>query len=149
MIKSSLVRRSGKFSSPFSLLLGVPQGSTLGPVLLNISINDFSSKINHSKFLLFADNLKIYRDMKSVEDCNALKVDIDAVQQWYGKNSTELNIAMLLNSTLMQYNSGVVKQYGTQHCNALKVDTDAVQQWCGKNSTELNIQKTKIIPFKL
>jgi hypothetical protein len=44
-------------------------------------INDFSAKINHSKFLLFADDLKIYRDIKSVKDCKALQVGIDAVQQ--------------------------------------------------------------------
>jgi hypothetical protein len=70
----------------------VPQGSTLGPLLFNIFINDLSAKINHSKFLLFADDLKICRNIKPVEDCEALQVDIDAVQQWCGENGVELNI---------------------------------------------------------
>jgi hypothetical protein len=41
---------------------------------------------------LFADDLKVYRNIKSAEDCKALKVDMDAVQQWCGENCMELNI---------------------------------------------------------
>jgi hypothetical protein len=60
--------------------------------LFNIFINDISNKINHSKFLLFADDLKIYRNIKSAEDCKALQFDIDVVQQWCSRNVMELNI---------------------------------------------------------
>jgi hypothetical protein len=45
--------------------------------LFNIFINYLSARISHSKCLLFADDLKIYRDIKSVEDCKALQADID------------------------------------------------------------------------
>jgi hypothetical protein len=89
--RSSFVRILGKFSSPFSVLSGVAQGSTLGPLLFNIFINDLSAKINHSKFLLFADDLKIYRNIKSAKDCKVLQVDIVAVHQWCGENCMELN----------------------------------------------------------
>jgi hypothetical protein len=71
---------------------GAPQGSTTGTLLFNIFINDFWIKINYSKFLLCADDLKIYRDMKSVEDCKSLQADIYSVQQWCFENSMELNI---------------------------------------------------------
>jgi hypothetical protein len=70
----------------------VPQGSTLGPPFFNFFFNDLSDIIDHSKFILFADGLKIYRDIKSVEDCIALQVDTDAVQQWRDENCMELNI---------------------------------------------------------
>jgi hypothetical protein len=92
LIKYVIVRILGKFSSSFSVLSGVPQDSTLGPLLFNIFINDLSAKINHSKFLLLADDLKICRNIKSAEGCKALQVDTDAVQQWGSENGMELNI---------------------------------------------------------
>jgi hypothetical protein len=96
---SSFVRIVGKFSSSFSVLLGVPQGSMLGPLLFNIFINDLSAKINHSKFLLFVDDLKIYRNINFVQDCKDLQVDNDAVQQWRGEtacNSTFRKLKLYL-----------------------------------------------------
>jgi hypothetical protein len=78
--RSSFVRALGKFSSPISLLSGVPQGSTLGPLLFNNFVNQFSAKINHSKFLLFADDLKIYRGIKSAKDCKLLQAATLSVQ---------------------------------------------------------------------
>jgi hypothetical protein len=86
----SFGRILGKISSSFSVLSGVPQGSTLRPLLFNIFINNLPAKINHSKFLLFADDLKIYQNIKCAEDCKSLQVD--AVQQWCSENGMEPNI---------------------------------------------------------
>jgi hypothetical protein len=68
---------------------------TLGPLLFNIFLNDLSARINHSKVLLFADDLKIYKDIKSAEDCKALQTYTDSVHQWCGENCTEINIKKL------------------------------------------------------
>jgi hypothetical protein len=81
----------GKCSSPFSVLSGAPQGSTHGPLLFNIFVNDLSAIIKHSKFLLFADDLKLYRNTKSVEDCKAVQADIYSVQHWCAENNMGLN----------------------------------------------------------
>jgi hypothetical protein len=51
-----------------------------------------SARIKHSKCLLFADDLKIYWHIKSVEDCKSLQVGTDSVHQWCGENCMELNI---------------------------------------------------------
>jgi hypothetical protein len=90
--RSSFVHILGKFSSPFSVSLRAPQGSTLGPLLFNIFVNYLSDKIKHSSFLLFADNLNVYRNIKSVEDCKALQADIYSVQHWCAENHMELNV---------------------------------------------------------
>jgi hypothetical protein len=58
----------------------VPQGSTLGPLLFNIYINDICDAIHNSQCLLVADNLKIYRSISDVDDRKLLQHDIDSVQ---------------------------------------------------------------------
>jgi hypothetical protein len=73
------------------MLLGVALGSTLWPLLFIIFLNNLSDKIDYSKFLLFTSDLKSYQNIKSVEDCKAIEVDINAVQEWGGENFMELN----------------------------------------------------------
>jgi hypothetical protein len=109
--RSSFVRILGKFSSPFSVLSGVPQGSTLCPLLFNIFVNDLSAIIKHSKFLLFADDLKIYRNIKSVEDCKALQADICSVQHWCAENLMELNIQKMRIISFMRKTNSVHFNY--------------------------------------
>jgi hypothetical protein len=72
------VKISGIFSAPFRILAGVPQGSVLGPLLF---IDYICKVITHSKFLLFADDIKIFRAITSFDDSTQLKLDIDSIQR--------------------------------------------------------------------
>jgi hypothetical protein len=67
--KQPSVRISGTLSSSYVVKSVVPQGSALGPLLFNIFINDICDSISYSKYLLFADDLKIYRNINNVHDC--------------------------------------------------------------------------------
>jgi hypothetical protein len=69
----SCVKISGIFSAPFRILCGVPQGSVLGPLLFNVFIDDICNVITHSKFLLFADDINIFRVSKSFDDFTPLQ----------------------------------------------------------------------------
>jgi hypothetical protein len=79
--RNSSVRILGKFSSFFSVLSSVPQGSTLGPLPFNTFINEICTKIHYSNFLLFADDLKLYYVIKSAEDCKCLQAAIHSVNK--------------------------------------------------------------------
>jgi ribonuclease P/MRP protein subunit RPP40 len=70
---------------------GVPQGSVLGPLLFNIYINDIVADLE-CRALLFADDLKIYRQISSMEDCIKLQDDLIKVNEWCTRNHFSLNI---------------------------------------------------------
>ena len=66
------------------VLLGVPQGTVLGPLLFSLFINDISSDIE-SEIRLFADDCVCYREIKDEDDTIKLQRDIDGLGSWARK----------------------------------------------------------------
>lgn len=83
---------NGYNSNSFVPPSGVPQGSHIGPLLFLCYINDISSFIKFCKFLLFADDLKLYLCINSLEDCLHLQEDINNLLQYCHNNHLTLNI---------------------------------------------------------
>jgi hypothetical protein len=89
-IRSFLTNRTqqvfvnGCNSSLGEVASGVPQGSVLGPMLFVIYINDLPLSVK-STIKLFADDTKLYRRINSIEDCQILQRDIEALESWSHK----------------------------------------------------------------
>jgi hypothetical protein len=91
--RHSSLRISGRLSFSFLVKSGVPQGSTLGPILFNIFINNICNTILNSRYLLFSDDLTIYRTITNVDDCKVLQHDINSVHNWCLVNGMKINIS--------------------------------------------------------
>jgi hypothetical protein len=89
--RKQFVSYNGFSSREYIQMSGVPQGSVLGPLLFNIYINDIVADLE-CRALLFADDLKIYRQISSMEDCIKLQDDLIKVNEWCTRNQLSLNI---------------------------------------------------------
>lgn len=74
------------------MTVSIPQGSHLGPFLFILFINDIGTVIRFSKFLLFADDIKIFRSIKSSLNAERLQIDLNAINEWSLRNGLDLNI---------------------------------------------------------
>ena len=74
--------------------IGVPQGSTLGPIMFIIYINDLPDILNHSKSMMYADDTVLYYshcDRSMVR--RRLQSDLNLVEEWCLRNRLSLNVS--------------------------------------------------------
>lgn len=84
--RTQYVSYNGAMSSDFHPESGVPQGSNLGPLLFIIFIDNITSSIKNCNFLLYADDLKIFKSINNISDCKELQDDLDRLFQWSCSN---------------------------------------------------------------
>ena len=72
---------------------GVPQGSHLGPLLFCIFINDLADSFEFATPLFYADDLKLFARINSVDDALNLQRDLDRLSIWCTDNKLSLNLA--------------------------------------------------------
>lgn len=93
----------------YNVTSGVPQGSHLAPLLFNIYINDISN-IN-SNILLFADDAKLFRTIKTPLDSNLLQYDLDNISNWCDNNKLYLNVSKCKIITFTRKRVSILNKY--------------------------------------
>lgn len=89
--RQQFVRLGCYDSSFYHTSSGVSQGSSLGPLLFMIMINDLSSMLTHAKCLIYADDVKLYLPIRETVDCENLQIDINNILNWCSINNLHLN----------------------------------------------------------
>ena len=73
----------GATSEDLPVTSGVPQGSILGPALFLLYVNDLPEDISsNSRVLMFADDTKAFREIKTLGDVSSLQKDIGKLTTW-------------------------------------------------------------------
>lgn len=72
----------GATSNTLPVTSGVPQGSILGPALFLLYVNDLPDAIKSSSVSMFADDTKIFKEIKSAADADLLQKDLSNLESW-------------------------------------------------------------------
>ena len=75
----NIIQETTSKSKYFDVISGVPLGSILGHALYIIFINMLVDK---SELFLYVDDLKIFKEISSVDDAEALQQDLDRLYDW-------------------------------------------------------------------
>jgi hypothetical protein len=92
-----------------------------------------------SEFLLFADDLKIFRTVKSVKECKLLQSDIDSVQKWCIENYMKINIFKTDMISFTRKSNSIHFNYFL--CDLLIVRTDCVKDLGVLLDSKLNFHR--------
>uniref|UniRef100_A0A3Q3ERT6 Reverse transcriptase domain-containing protein n=1 Tax=Labrus bergylta TaxID=56723 RepID=A0A3Q3ERT6_9LABR len=90
--KRQCVSFNGNLSNYLTVEKGVPQGSSLGPLLFSIFINDLPKICSDCQIYLYADDIVIYTanaNRSSIE--TSIQSEFALVQNWFTTNKLSLN----------------------------------------------------------
>ena len=83
---------NGQTSSFRAISCGVPQGSTLGPLLFIIYLNDLPLAVKDAEITLYADDTSLYKAFKNIMDLNETLVPaFSDICDWLKCNKLSLN----------------------------------------------------------
>ena len=87
---SQRVRVDWQLSEEVRVTSGVPNGSSLGPLLFLAYVNDIWRN-TETNTRLFADDCVIYRKITDSSDIDKLQTDLNRLEEWTVENEMKLN----------------------------------------------------------
>ena len=132
----------GRISDLAQVISGVPQGTVLGPILFLIHIRGISSSLSpgtHSSS--FADDTRIWRGVRTMEDCALLQSDLQSVYSWAE------TINMVFNSDKFEWVRYVVNPASDPSFQYLSPDLTGIEK--KDNLRDLGVRLSSDLSFSL
>ena len=101
---------NGQASSWIPVTSGTPEGSLLSPLLFILFINDLPSHVQ-SGCLMFADDVKMYREVRSGADADLLHADLARLVNWSSTWRLKLNASKCKAFTITLKRAPVISPY--------------------------------------
>ena len=76
-----------------SIVMGVPQGSVVGPLLFLIYINDLPLASNIFNVLMYADDTTLFCNYNSIWNDMVINSEINKIYDWLCSNKLSLNVS--------------------------------------------------------
>jgi len=154
-------------SSTCVINIGVPQGSTSGPLLFILYMNDFRNSLTHLKSIHFADDTTLYKQLNpSVDHAVLINAELANVQEWISVNKLSLNVQknnyMVISSRTRSDNLKIIlseqsiericshKFLGVRIDGTLKLDAH-INQVCVRISQSIGIMRriSNMVPLSV
>lgn len=109
--RSQAVVVAGHRSDLVHVPSGVPQGSILGPLLYAAYLYDVGNCFKYARFLMYADDTKIYACIKTVEDAMKLQGDLNQLCRFYEDNRIGVNVSKCFQISFTRKRNMLTYQY--------------------------------------
>jgi hypothetical protein len=90
--RTQFVQIGDCLSKPIDVLSSVVQGSHLGPLLFSCFINDVGVIFNEVDFCIYADDLKVSKEINSQKDAEVLQENLHHLAEYVKENHLSLNV---------------------------------------------------------
>ena len=132
--RKQCVKVNNKLSCFLDIVMGIPQGSILGPILFLLFINDLPNSVFKSQCNLFADDTIVYSQANSIDEAESiLQHDIDNIIKWFNNNRLHVNTSK---SSSMCFTTKSNVRDLELTMNGINVNTDSNIKYLGVNISD-------------
>uniref|UniRef100_A0A2S2NAB7 Putative RNA-directed DNA polymerase n=1 Tax=Schizaphis graminum TaxID=13262 RepID=A0A2S2NAB7_SCHGA len=121
--RSQWVNMFNTKSDIFLSTSGVPQGEHLSPLLFSLFVNSACTSLKHSQLLCFADDMKFFLKIYSVDDCLKLQDDLNRFSAWAETLGHTLNVNKCRSMIFTRSRSPITYSYVLNGSCLISVDS--------------------------
>lgn len=89
----------------------IPQSVHICPLLFVIFTTDISTCFSYCDYLLFEDDLKLFANVSSIDDCYLIKKDLGYLYDWCLDNGLKLNTSECLKLSYTRSRTKINRYY--------------------------------------